>query len=329
VDNVKVLVTGSSGHLGEALARMHAGRGDEVVGVDINNATFTSIVASITDKEKMLYAMSGIEVVYHTATLHKPHIATHSDQQFVSTNVSGTLNLLEAALEAKVRAFVFTSTTSTFGDALRPAAGAPAAWITEQVAPQPKNIYGVTKTAAEDLCQLFHRNNGLNCIVLRTSRFFPEDDDNKAQREAYSGDNTKANEFLFRRVELEDAVTAHLAAAAKATTLGFGKYIISATSPLLPEDLGGLNTSAPAVVGKRVSEYADIYAKLGWKMFDRIDRVYDNRLARRALDWRPQYDFAFVLDCLTKGKPFSSELARAVGAKGYHKQAFAEGPYPV
>jgi nucleoside-diphosphate-sugar epimerase len=329
VSIIRVLVTGSSGHLGEALARTHTDKGDDVVGIDIKDGAFTTTLASITDKEKVMHAISGIEVVYHTATLHKPHIATHSNQQFVDTNVSGTLNLLEAAARSNVRAFIFTSTTSTFGDALRPVVGTAAAWITEQVIPQPKNIYGATKVAAEDLCQLFHRNFGLNCIVLRTSRFFPEDDDNKAKREAYSADNAKASEFLFRRVELEDAVTAHLAAADKATTLGFGRYIVSATSPLLPEDLVDLNTTAPAVVGYRVPEYAGIYAQLGWKMFDRIDRVYDNTLARQELGWQPKYDFAHVLDRLAAGEPFTSELARVVGSKGYHKQVFAEGPYPV
>lgn len=91
-----------------------------------------------------------------------------------------------------MQSFVFTSTTSSFGDTLTPAAGAPAAWITEDVAPSPKNIYGATKTAAEDLCQLFHRNHGLPCIVLRTSRFFPEEDDNAHTAQAYADGNIKA-----------------------------------------------------------------------------------------------------------------------------------------
>src|SRR5579859_2575505 len=115
----------------------------------------------------------GVTTVYHAATLHKPHVATHSPQQFIDVNITGTLNLLQEAVEAGVASFVFTSTTSVFGDALVPPAGAPAAWITEEVRPVPKNIYGVTKAAAEDLCQLYHRNQGLACIILRTSRFFP------------------------------------------------------------------------------------------------------------------------------------------------------------
>ena len=104
-------------------------------------------------------------------------------------------------MAAGVRTFVFTSTTSAFGRALSPPPGEPAAWITEDVAPVPRNIYGVTKTAAEDLCELFHRDHGLRCLVLRTSRFFPEADDD-AVRDGYADGNVKANEYLHRRVDL-------------------------------------------------------------------------------------------------------------------------------
>ena len=131
-----------------------------------------------------------------------------------------------------------------FGDVLVPPAGAPAAWITEEIAPVPKNIYGMTKAAAEDLCQLFHRNHNLACIVLRRSRFFPEEDDNQRVREAYSDASVKANEYLYRRVDIEDDVSAHLLASEHATSIGFRKYIISATTPFRPEDLADLRVDA-------------------------------------------------------------------------------------
>ncbi len=129
--------------------------------------------------------MKGVQVVFHAATLHKPHVATHSRQEFVDTNITGTLNLLEEAMSAGVESFVFTSTTSAFGDALAPPAGAPAAWVTEDVTPIPKNIYGVTKAAAEDLCQLFHRNEGLpaSCSGRRAS--FPRRTMTRPSAEAY------------------------------------------------------------------------------------------------------------------------------------------------
>jgi nucleoside-diphosphate-sugar epimerase len=326
---MKILVTGSSGHLGEALVRTLTGSGHEVTGLDIKKSAFTNVVGSVHDRESVHKCMRGVELVYHAATLHKPHVATHSMQQFIDTNVSGTLALLQLAKANGVRSFVFTSTTSMFGDALRPPAGTPAAWVTEDVGPIPKNIYGVTKTAAEDLCLLFHRQQGLNCIILRTSRFFPEEDDDKLKRESYSDENAKANEFLFRRVELEDVVSAHIAAAERAPELGFGRYIISATTPFVPEDLLELNTDAAAVVRKRFPECVDIYARLGWTMFDKIDRVYVNEAARKDLGWQPKYDFAHILECLKTGAYPKSRISELVGAKGYHDKVFRDGPYPV
>jgi nucleoside-diphosphate-sugar epimerase len=190
---MKILVTGSTGHLGEALMRTLANGPHEAIGVDILRSPFTNVVGSIADRAVVDACMQGVDVVLHTATLHKPHVATHRRQDFVDTNITGTLNLLEAAVANRVRSFIFTSTTSTFGDALTPPRGAPAVWITESVVPIPKNIYGATKVAAEDLCQLFHRDHQLPCLVLRTSRFFPEEDDLAERRAAFEEANLKVN----------------------------------------------------------------------------------------------------------------------------------------
>jgi UDP-glucose 4-epimerase len=326
---MKVLVTGSAGHLGEALVRTLRASNYEVIALDILATPFTTQVGSITDRSILKRCMLGVQTVFHAATLHKPHLATHSRQEFIDTNVTGTLNLLEEAAASGVESFIFTSTTSVFGDTLVPPSGAPAAWVTEDVTRVPKNIYGVTKAAAEDLCQLFQRNQGLACIVLRTSRFFPEEDDNKAVRETYPEENAKANEYLFRRVDLEDVVSAHLLAATRAPAIGFARYIISATTPFSRGEMRGLRSDAPRVVRRLVPEYEPEYARRGWKMFPIIERVYDNTRARNELGWQPQYDFKSVVDRLKTGGSVSSPLARVVGSKGYHPGAFAEGPYPV
>lgn len=326
---MKILVTGSSGHLGEALVRTLRNQNREVIGADVVPSEFTSEIGSIVDRHFVKRCMQGVDAVIHTATLHKPHVATHSQQSFVDTNVTGTLNLLEEAVVAGVGSFVFTSTTSAFGSALTPPAGAPAAWVTEDVKPVPRNIYGVTKTAAEDLCELLHRKVGLACLILRTSRFFPEEDDSLETREAYDDGNVKTNEFLYRRVDLEDVVNAHLLAVENARGIGFGRYIISATTPFTREDLAELRANAPAVVRRRVPGYEAEYERRGWRMFPGIDRVYVNERARAELGWRPQYDFRYVIERLRAGNDPRSSLARAVGSKGYHARKFAEGPYPV
>ena len=316
---MRVLVTGSSGHLGEALRRVLPG----AVGLDILPSRYTDIVGSVADRAVVRRAVAGADAIVHAATLHKPHVGSHSRQEFVDANVTGTLALLEEALAAGVSRVIFTSTTSAFGRALTPPPGAPAAWVTEDVAPVPRNIYGVTKTAAEDICELFHRDHGLPILILRTSRFFPEADDRDDVRAAYEDANLKVNELLYRRVDLQDAVDAHVLALE--SELGFGRYIISATTPFGRDDLAQLRDDAPGVVRRLLPAYEEVYRARGWRMFGGIERVYVNARARNDLGWRPTYDFGFVLERLAAGEEWRSELALSVGAKGYHAEP--TGPY--
>jgi UDP-glucose 4-epimerase len=326
---VTTLVTGSSGHLGEALVRTLQAERRAVRGIDMLPGPFTQRVGSITDRDFVRQSIKGVTAVLHAATLHKPHVATHSRQDFINVNVTGTLNLLEEAAVAGVTAFVYTSTTSVFGDALVPPPGEPAAWVTEDVVPVPKNIYGVTKAAAEDLCQLFARNHSLGTIVLRTSRFFPEEDDTSAIREGYADANVKANEFLHRRVDIEDAVSAHLLAISHAISAGFAKYIISATTPFSRDDIVELRSNVPRVLQRYVPDFEAEYARRGWTMASGIDRVYVNDRARAGLGWRPRHDFRALVARLQTGGDIRSPLAREVGSKGYHDRVFRDGPYPL
>jgi nucleoside-diphosphate-sugar epimerase len=197
--------------------------------------------------------------------------------------------------------------------------------VNEDLAPLPRNINGLTKTAAQDLCERFNRDHGLPILILRTSRFFPEADDRDDVRAAYEDANLKVNELLYRRVDIEDAAGAHLLALERAPALGFGRYIISATTPFTRDDLAQLRDDAPAVVARRFPAYADIYAARGWRMFGGIERVYVNARARNDLGWQPTYDFAYALERLAAGEEWRSELALSVGAKGYHAEP--TGPY--
>ncbi|HET9361858.1 MAG TPA: NAD(P)-dependent oxidoreductase [Vicinamibacterales bacterium] len=326
---MRVLVTGSAGHLGEGLVRTLREHRHEVVGLDLVESPFTTHVGSVSDRDLVRSCLHGVDVVIHAATLHKPHVATHSRQAFVETNVAGTLTVLEAALESGVSGIVFSSTTSAFGSALRPSDGQPAAWIDEDVESVPRNIYGVTKKAAEDLCELFFRSRGLPCIVLRTSRFFPEADDDKELRRQYDDLNLKVNEYLYRRLDLADAVNAHILAAERTAEIGFARYVVSATSPFERAHLSQLRTDAPGVVRSLFPDYEEVYRPRGWRMLPGIDRVYVNHRAQKELGWRPRFDFRGILDGLGRGDEVFSPLARAVGSKGYHAQVFEDGPYPV
>ena len=302
-------------------------RGHEVIGLDVLDSPYTSVVGSITDRLCVRDCVAGVDAIVHSATLHKPHVGSHTRADFVATNIAGTLNLLEEAVAAKVGRFVFTSTTSAFGRALEPEAGAPAAWITEDVASIPRNIYGVTKAAAEDLCALIARDHGLPCVILRTSRFFPEPDDRDDVRAAYGDLNSKVNELLYRRVDIEDVVSAHELALERAPLTGFGRYIISATSPFTADDLTDIRNDLPTTVQRYFPDYTDIYAARGWRMFESIERVYVNERARTDLGWLPRYDFRYALDRLAEDADPFSPLTRTIGLKGYHETS--TGVYTV
>jgi UDP-glucose 4-epimerase len=145
----------------------------------------------------------------------------------------------------------------------------------------------------------------------------------------YTDANAKVNEYLYRRVDIEDVVGAHLLAAEHAPRIGFRKYIISATTPFQPDDVADLRKDAPRVVAERVPDYQVEYDRQQWKMLPSIDRVYVNERARNELGWRPKFDFISILDRLEAGEDMRSPLARLVGSKGYHSQVFCDGPYPV
>lgn len=326
---MSILVTGSAGHLGEALIRSIRADGGSAIGIDLKPSPFTDHVGSICDRAFVASCMSRATAVVHTATLHKPHVATHSWQQFIDTNVTGTLALLEAAVSNGVKSFVYVSTTSAFGSSLSGASPSAVIWVTEELASRPRNIYGVSKVMAEDLCELTHKRHRLPVVVLRTSRFFAEEDDRAEVRHQYETANAQLNELLYRRVDIEDAVTAVMRALDRAAQIGFSRYIISATTPFTPDDLTRLAHDAPSVVRRLFPECEALYAARDWQLFPHLDRVYVNQRAMTELGWTPKYDFAFALKCLHAGRDFRSTLAREVGSKGYHDMSFAEGPYPV
>jgi len=301
---MRILVTGSSGWLGTTLVPRLKAEGHAVVGLDPRPGPMTDVVGSVADRALVRAAIGDhkIDAVVAGGALHKPNIETHGREDFLEVNVRGTFNLLEEAAAQGVSRFVFTSTTSLMVSREIRAATAPqAVWLTEDFNPMPRNIYGVTKLAAEHLCRLAHELHGLPVIVIRTARFFAEIDD-MAHDIAQSGPNTKANEFLFRRLTVADAAQAHVTALAKAPEIGFDIFIASAMPPFARADCAELMTNAPAVVARYFPDYPAVYEKLGWTMFDRIDRVYDPSRAAARMGFRCRTGFAQTLAELKAGR---------------------------
>ena len=278
--------------------------GHEPIGFDVVPSEWTPIVASVAEKSAIeaAFAEHDFDAVIHAAALHKPDIARYPQQAFIDVNVSGTLNLLEAASAKPGTRFVFTSTTSLMiSQAIRDERSDEAIWLDEDHAPiEPRNIYGATKLAGEALCRQHHIDRGLPVIILRTSRFFPEEDDS---HRALSGPNMKANEFLNRRATVEDMARAHLSAIEKADQIGFGLYLVSAPTPFQRSHTKRLKENAASLITELYPDAEDLYAAAGWQLPKSLGRVYDGTRITRDLGFDYETTFEDVLEALRSGAP--------------------------
>lgn len=376
-----VLVTGSSGHLGRALMLSLPSHGYTPIGIDIKPSSTATFRGSFGDASLLqnLFNPSWLRTqpsldpniepishIIHCATLHKPHIESHTKAQFVQTNIADTLTLLEAAATTTststtpsgpsepektiIKSFTYISTTSTFGRSLIPSSStsnapkpAKAVHITEQTPCLPKNIYGLTKSSAEDLCYLLSSQSSLPVVILKTSRFFPEADDDADRRASLGDENLKLCELAYRRVDIADIVEACLCSIEAQTREGknkikYGKYIISGPSPFLDlseEEWVALNDKGAEGAEKVFGEVAErlcpgvgnVMEQTGWKWLSRVDRVYDSRLAmaeveKGGLGWKPEWTFQKALERIVRGEEWRSTLTGQVGKLGYHDRAW-------
>ncbi len=272
---MKVLVTGTSGQIGSAIAEMLSSE-HSIIGLDLTSGKQTTHLGSLKDRNFIFSLTKGLEAVIHTASLHAPHLGKFSSEEFIDTNIKGTLHLLEACVEHGIRRFIYTSTTSLYGYAMVPSEKA--VWVTEDLTPMPRDLYDVTKITSEDLCRVMAANHGLRCLSLRVSRFFPEPE------------YLVAIYRLYRGVDVRDAAAAHILAL-KAEIAGFDVFNISARSPFTQDETQELLHDAPKVLLRHFPTIDRLFSKKGWKLPERIDRVYVIEKAEKALRYRPRFNF--------------------------------------
>lgn len=269
----KVIVTGSSGRIGSEIVLALKPTYD-VVSIDRVAASTTTHISDISDADTLQRLCQGAFAVIHSAALHAPHVGVFSEDEFRRINVKSTVALARMARAEGVQRFIFTSTTALYGQANMLADKA--AWITEQIEPQPRTIYHRTKLEAEDrLAPL--ANSEFKVRALRMSRCFPEA---PALMAAYR---------LHRGIDKRDVAAAHVAALTD-DGKDFDRFIISGQTPFLSEDAKELKIDAPAVIAQRSPAIVKLFQSHGWTLPRSIDRVYDPSYAKQELNWESKHD---------------------------------------
>jgi len=269
---MNVLVTGSSGHIGSAVAARLAQQAT-VIGLDRRPGPLTTRVGEIADDRLVRRLIRDADVVVHTAALHVPDLATATAEQFYRVNVDATRGLLEASVAARVARFVLLSTTSVYGCSSR--AGPPATWADERLVPRPEDVYDRTKLDAETLCREA-ADDRLTTIILRLARCFPE----PAHEVAFYR--------LYRGVDRRDVAEAHWQAVT-APVSGSTTINIAGPTPFEPEDTSALWEDPWSVIERRVPGLRAGFERRGWPLPQRIDRIYPIDKARRVLGYQPRF----------------------------------------
>jgi UDP-glucose 4-epimerase len=275
-----VFITGSSGQLGTELSKQLRARGVPTRGLDVVAGECTDIVGDLRDRAAIDAGVDGASAIVHTASLHAPHVATHTRDDFLNVNVAASMYLLGACMRAGIDRFVYTSTTSVYGDAMVDPDRA--VWVTELLEPQPRDAYDESKLMAEQICRSAAASApSLTITVLRTCRFFEE------------APETMAIHRFYRGADVRDIANAHV--------LSLGRRgpfdILNVAGPyaFTTDDVAALKADAPSVIERRYPGAEREFAARGWHLPPSIDRVYSSDAARRVIGYAPRHDVRELL----------------------------------
>lgn len=173
---MSTLVTGAAGFIGSHVAEALVGEGHDVVGMDDLSGGFAEnvpngvrfIQGSILDTELLgrIFSEQRIDYVFHLAAYAAEGLSHFIRRFNYTNNVVGSMNVLNEAIKAHVKCYVFTSSIAVYGAGQTP--------MREEMTPEPEDPYGVAKYAVELDLHAARRMFGLNSIVFRPHNVYGE-----------------------------------------------------------------------------------------------------------------------------------------------------------
>lgn len=222
------LVTGAAGFIGSNIVRALLEKGESVRAIDDFSTGKRKNIAScmgkidfmedtITDMDACRRAVQDMDFILHQAAIPSVPRSVNDPVRSNNANVTGTVNLLTAAKEKKIKRFVYAASSSAYGDVnVSPKV--------ETLSPQPKSPYAVSKLSGEYYCRAFYECYGLETVALRYFNVFGPNQDPTSQYSAVipkfitcilqdepppvNGDGTQSRDFTY----VENNISANLLA---------------------------------------------------------------------------------------------------------------------
>lgn len=300
---MNVLVTGSSGRIGESVAKALEASGYSVIGIDKRDGRFTSYLGDICNTLFIENIIKQCDYIVHTAAYHAPHVGLISDQEFYKV-VLATKEIANLAVKLGVKKIIFTSSTAVYGHASK--AQNKAVWVDEATIPMPKTIYHTTKIEAEDYLNKIALEHNLSCVLIRMSRCFAEPA------------NHMAVYRLHRGIDRRDVARAHLLALENEKLPVFERFVISGETPFCFSACEELFSNPSSQLMKTSPNLVDWLKEIKMGLPNSIDRVYDSSKAKKLLGWHPKYGFEELI------KQHSSNSPEVLPPKEWIKDWIAE-----
>lgn len=279
---MKILLTGGAGDLGKVLTLELQKRQDTVLRFDIREPTDhhgTFISGSISDRQKLLDILPGVDCIVHIAAWHGYHEFTHQKNvyEFWDVNVTGTFNIFQAALENNVKKIIFISS--------------------EAVSNKTGN-YGWTKVLGENIAKHYSQNKDFNILTLRPRAFIPY-----WNKEVYSSFVEWAKWFWNGAVHIDDVAQAVMLGIDLLSKQSLSNHLIlpvDGAYEYTQDDLDNWDKSGPGSTFKKYyAHYFDLALQHGLDPMSK-PTIQDISETKKWLGYKPSYSLMNLLSDLKK-----------------------------
>jgi nucleoside-diphosphate-sugar epimerase len=277
-DGMKVVLTGGAGDLGTVLTPLLEARGDTPLRLDIvppQDPRGIYLPGSILDRDGLMRWLAGVDSVVHIAAWHGIHETAGAKDAYAfwDLNVTGTMNVFEAAHRAGVKQVVYLSSTSVR---------------------HRTSLYGHTKVLGEEIAQTYSTRHGMRVVILRPRGFIPH-----WNRAVYASFVAWLQWFWRGAVHIEDVAQAVVHSLERLATPGWAPpmaLVVDGAYEYTAADLAAWDAAGPGSTFQQYyAPYEALARRYGLPLEEKPFR-YDISATQQWLEYVPRYGLRQALE---------------------------------